>query len=58
MTQQDPDAGKPYVSLDLMDESIEKERKMTLPDFEANVRSEIDWRMSDVRLGRAVESMG
>jgi hypothetical protein len=40
-----------------MDESMEKERKMTLPDFEANVRSESDRRMLDVRLG-AVESMG
>jgi hypothetical protein len=57
MTKQDPDAGKPYLSLDLMDESMEKERKMTLPDFEANVRSESDRRMLDVRLG-AVESMG
>jgi radical SAM superfamily enzyme with C-terminal helix-hairpin-helix motif len=57
MTQQDPDTGKSYVSLDLMDESMEKERKMMLPDFEANVRSEIDRRMLDVRLG-AVESIG
>jgi hypothetical protein len=36
---------------------MEKERKMMLPDFEANVRSKINQQMLDVRLG-AVESMG